>query len=111
MRLTAKLIINLVHHGLGGGGGESFSSRLPKTALNSGFLPFDLTEKTSNLHLVLEGFFEKNCVNELCKKSTEKIIWHSHLRKKDHLFFYKSSANETFTISRNVVYFKKHLTY
>ena len=56
------------------GGGESFSSRLPKTALNSGFLPFDLTEKTSNLHLVLEGFFEKNCVNELCKKSTEKII-------------------------------------
>ena len=80
MKLTAKLIINLVHHGLGGG--ESFSSRLPKTALNSGFLPFDLTEKTSNLHLVLEGFFEKNCVNELCEKSTEKIIWHSHTRKK-----------------------------
>ena len=65
------------------GGEESFFSRLPKTALNSGFLPFDPTEKTSsNLHLVLEGFFEKNCVNELCEKSTEKIIWHSHTRKK-----------------------------
>ena len=81
MKLTTKLIINLAHHGLGGG--KSFSSRLPKTALNSSFLPFDLTEKTSsNLHLVLEGFFEKNCVNELRKKSTEKIIWHSHTRKK-----------------------------
>ena len=68
---------------MGWGGGESFFSRLPKTALNSGFLPFDPTEKTSsNLHLVLEGFFEKNCVNELCEKSTEKIIWHSHTRKK-----------------------------
>ena len=65
-----------------GWGEESFSSRLPKTALNSSFLPFDLTEKTSNLHLVLEGFFEKNCVIELCKKSTEKIIRHSHTRKK-----------------------------
>ena len=45
------------------GGEESFYSRLPKTALNSGFLPSYLTEKTSsNLHLVLESFFKK----ELC---------------------------------------------
>ena len=41
---------------------KSFSSRVPKIALNGGFLPFYLTEKTSDLHLVLEGFFKK----ELC---------------------------------------------
>ena len=60
MKLTAKLIINVVHHGLGVN--KIFSSRLPKTALNHGFLLFYLTEKTSDLHLVLEGFFKK----ELC---------------------------------------------
>ena len=49
------------------GGEESFSSRLPKTALNSGFLPFYLTEKTSDLHLVLEEFL-KNCVKNQLKK-------------------------------------------
>ena len=60
MKLTAKLIINVVHHGLGVK--KSFSSRLPKTALNHGFLLFYPTEKTSDLHLVLEGFLKK----ELC---------------------------------------------
>ena len=60
MKLTAKLIINVVHCGLWVK--KSFSSRVPKTALNSGFLPLYLTEKTSDLHLVLEGFFKK----ELC---------------------------------------------
>ena len=60
MKLTAKLIINVVHHGLGVK--KSFSSRLPKTALNHSFLLFYLTEKTSDLHLVLEGFLKK----ELC---------------------------------------------
>ena len=60
MKLTAKLIINVVHHGLGVK--KSFSSRVPKIALNGGFLPFYLTEKRSDLYLVLEGFFKK----ELC---------------------------------------------
>ena len=60
MKLTAKLIINVVHHGPGVK--KSFSSRVPKIVLNGGFLPFYLTEKTSDLHLVLEGFFKK----ELC---------------------------------------------
>ena len=60
MKLTAKLIINVVDHGLGVK--KSFSSRLPKTALNCGLLLFYLTEKTSDLHLVLEGFLK----NELC---------------------------------------------
>ena len=60
MKLTAKLIINVVHHGLGVK--KSFFSRVPKIALNGGFLPFHPTEKTSDLHLVLEGFFKK----ELC---------------------------------------------
>ena len=55
MKLTAKLIINVVHHGLGVK--KSFFARLPKTALNHGFLVFYLIEKTSDLHLVLEGFF------------------------------------------------------
>ena len=75
MKLTAKLIINVVHHGLGVM--KNFSSRLPKTALNSGFLPFYLTEKTSNLHLYWKAFLKKNCDNILCKKSTEKIMWDS----------------------------------
>ena len=69
MKLTAKLIVNVVHHGLGVK--KNVSSRLPKTALNSGFLPFYLTEKTSDLHLVLEDFYKK-FVKELCKKSIEK---------------------------------------
>ena len=60
MKLTAKLIINVVHPGLGVK--KSLSSRLPKAALNCGFLLFYLTEKTSDLHLVIEGFFKK----ELC---------------------------------------------
>ena len=59
MKLTAKLIINVVHHGFGVN--KIFSSRLPKTALNRGFLLFYLTEKT-DLYLVLDGFFKK----ELC---------------------------------------------
>ena len=58
MKLTAKLIVNVVHHGLGLK--KNFSSRLPKTALNSGFFPVYLTEKTSDLHLVLEDFYKKN---------------------------------------------------
>ena len=65
MKLTAKLIVNVVHHGLGVK--KNFSCRLPKTALNSGFLPFYLTEKTSDLHLVLEEFL-KNCVKNQLKK-------------------------------------------
>ena len=60
MKLTAKLIIDVAQCRLGVK--KSFSSRVPKTALNGGFLPFYLTEKTSDLHLVLEGFFKK----ELC---------------------------------------------
>ena len=58
MKLTAKLIINVVHHGLGVK--KIFSSRLPKTALNSVFFfLLYLTAKTSDFHPVLEGFFEK----------------------------------------------------
>ena len=70
MKLTAKLIVNVVHHGLGVK--KIFSPRLPKTALNSGFLPFYLTERTSDLHVVLEDFYKKNFVKELFKKSKEK---------------------------------------
>ena len=58
-------------------GKKSFSSRPPKTALNSDFFPFYLTERTSDLHLVLEAFIWKDCVKELCKKSIEKIMWNS----------------------------------
>ena len=54
MKLTAKLIINVVHHGLGVK--KSFSSRVPKIALNGGFLPFYLTEKRRNiLHRTNQG--------------------------------------------------------
>ena len=65
-----------------GSGGKSFSSRSPKTALNSDFFPFYHTEKTSDLHLVLEAFIRKDCVKELCKKSIEKIMWNSAYRQK-----------------------------
>ena len=80
MKLTAKLIINVVHHGLGVK--KNFSSRLPKTALSSSFLPFYLTEKTSDLHLVVEDFYKKNRVKELCKRSIEKIMWDSAYTQK-----------------------------
>ena len=70
MKLTAKLIVNVVHHGLGVK--KNFSSRLHKTALSSSFLPFYLTEKTSDLHLVVEDFYKKivlkNCVKNQLKK-------------------------------------------
>ena len=80
MKLTAKLIVNVVHHGLGVK--KIFSSRLRKTALSSSFLPFYLTEKTSDLHLVVEDFYKKNCVKELCKKSIEKNMWDSAYTQK-----------------------------
>ena len=81
MKLNAKLIVNVVHHGLGAK--KNFSSRLHKTALSSIFLPFYLTEKTSDLHLVVvEDFYKKNCVKELCKKSIEKIMWDSAYTQK-----------------------------
>ena len=60
MKLTAKLILNVIYYGCGPK--KIFSSRLPKTALNSDFLPPYLTEKISDLHLVLEDFYKK----ELC---------------------------------------------
>ena len=80
MKLTAKLIVNVVHHGLGVK--KIFSSRLRKTALSSSFLPFYITEKTSDLHLVVEDFYKKNCIKELCKKSIEKIMWDSAYTQK-----------------------------
>ena len=63
-------------------GEKSFSSGPPKTALNSDFFPFYHTEKTSDLHLVLEAFIRKDCVKELCKKSVEKIMWNSAYTQK-----------------------------
>ena len=36
-----------------------FHSRLPKTVSNGIFLPFYLTDKTSDLHLTLEDFYKK----------------------------------------------------
>ena len=60
LKLTTKLILNVIRHGLGPK--KIFSSRLPKTALNIDFLPPYLTEKISDLHLVLEDFYKK----ELC---------------------------------------------
>ena len=96
MKLTAKLIVNVVHHGLGVK--KNFSCSLPKTALNSGFLPFYLTEKTSDLHLVLEEFLKNRVKNQL-----KKICGIPHTRRRDHLCLYRSSANETLTISRNVL--------
>ena len=54
MKLTVNLILNVVLRGLG-----VFSSRLPKTALNSNFFSFYLTEKISHLHLALEDFYGK----------------------------------------------------
>ena len=58
--MTTKLILNVIRHGLGPK--KNFSSRLPKLALNIDFLPPYLTEKISDLHLVLEDFYKK----ELC---------------------------------------------
>ena len=63
-------------------GKKSVSSRPPKTALNSDFFPFYLTEKTSDLHIVLEAFIRNDCVKELCKKSIEKIMWNSTYTQK-----------------------------
>ena len=80
MKLTAKLIINVVHHGLGVM--KNFSSRLPKTALNSGFLPFYLTEKTSDLHVVLEDFYKKNLLKNCLKNQLKKICRIPHTRRK-----------------------------
>ena len=80
MKLTAKLIINVVHHGLGVK--NFFSSRLPKTALNCGFLLFYLNEKTSDCILYQKAFLKKNCVEELRKKSVEKIMWDSTYTQK-----------------------------
>ena len=79
MKLTAKLIINIVHHGLGVK--KIFSSRLPKTALNCGFLLFYLNEKTDCI-LYQKAFLKKNCVEELRKKSIEKIMWDSTYTQK-----------------------------
>ena len=57
MKLTANLILNVALRGLGAK--NIFSSRLPKTALNSNFSSFYLTEKISDLHLALEDFYDK----------------------------------------------------
>ena len=73
MKLTANLILNVVLRGMSAK--NIFSSRLPKTALNSNFFSFYLTEKISDLHLALEDFYDKSCVKEMCKKSIEKIMW------------------------------------
>ena len=74
MKRTAKLIINVVHHGLGVK--KIFSSRLPKTALNSVFfLPLYLLKKHQIFILYQKVFLKKSCIKELCKKSIEKIMW------------------------------------
>ena len=57
LKLTTKLILNVIRHGLGLK--KIFSSRLSKTALNIDFLPPYLTEKISEFHLVLEDFYKK----------------------------------------------------
>ena len=80
MNLTAKLIINVVHHGLGVM--KNFSPRLPKTALNSSFLPFYLTEKTSDLHVVLEDFYKENLLKNCSKNQLKKICRIPHTRRK-----------------------------
>ena len=83
MKLTAKLIINVVHHGLGVK--KIFSSRLPKTALNSvvvfSYL-FILLKKHQIFILYQKVFLKKSCVKELCKKSIEKIMWDSAYKQK-----------------------------
>ena len=83
MKLTAKLIINVVHHGLGVK--KIFSSRLPKTALNSVvvfFYLFILLKKHQIFILYQKVFLKKSCVKELCKKSIEKIMWDSAYKQK-----------------------------
>ena len=70
MKLTVNLILNVVLRGLG-----VFSSRLPKTTLNSNFFSFYLTEKYHICTQHQKTFMTKDCVKELCKKSIEKIMW------------------------------------
>ena len=60
MKITAKLILNVIRRGLGPK--KNFPSRLPKTALNIDFIPPYLTEKISDLDLVLDDF----CKKEMC---------------------------------------------
>ena len=85
--------------------------RQPKIALRSIFLPFYLTEKHQICIVYQKTFLKKNCIKEqLCKESTEKkLCVIPHIHRKKTTYFYKNSANQTFTnVSSKVVYFKNH---
>ena len=69
--MTAKLILNVAYHGWEM---KVFRSRLPKMALNSNFLAFDFTEKTT--FIMCQKSF-KTILNYIMQNSTytqEKII-------------------------------------
>ena len=53
---------------------EIFHSRLPKTVLDSIFLPFYLTEKHQFCILYNRTFIKMNFIKELCKKSFENTL-------------------------------------
>ena len=71
--ITAKLILNVGHHGLAMR--KIFHSRSSKTALNSSVLPYDFTKKTSDLYFIpgLDKGSYKGLHQELCT-SLENIL-------------------------------------
>ena len=74
--------------------------------------PWSLDEENFEIHqicnLLKKTFIRKNCIKQLCKESFEKnyVKFNIHAEK-DHICFYKTSTNQTFTfISSKVVYCK-----
>ena len=135
MKVSAKLILNVAHHGCAKM--KIFHFRSPKTA----FFTF-LSYETTYLYLVPVYFYErkilwKNCLISwnnlfvsctrilLGKKGSMKELRKNHLkifliklcrilhaRRKDHFCFYKYFINQTFIfINSKVVYVKKHLAH
>ena len=76
------------------------------------FLPIFLTENHQICILYQETFIRivlKNSVKSHLKIFLNNVVISIHAEK-NNLYFYKISANQTFTfISSKVVYFKKHL--
>ena len=62
-----SFILKVVHHCWAIN--KHFHSRLPKTVLNSIFLPFYFTEKKSDLHLAPKKFYKKRTVLKNCPKT------------------------------------------